>query len=63
MNQISNKEASTKYGIIISKMQIYNKYKFFLLENGDVIDSDGDIRYENPFKDWNKNLHINGIKI
>jgi len=43
--RISQKVARTKYGIVISKLQHYNNYKFFLLDNGNVVDSDGDIRY------------------
>lgn len=45
MKQITQKVAREKYGIVISKMQRYNGYKFYLLPNGDVIDSDGDIRF------------------
>lgn len=45
MKRISNKVASEKYGIVISKMQRYNGYRFYLLENGNVIDSDGDLRF------------------
>lgn len=49
--QITQREAKEKYGIVISKMQHYNNYKFFLFDNGDVVDSDGDIRYQKP-KCW-----------
>ena len=45
--RISQKIAKEKYGIVISKLQHYNNYKFFLLDNGNVVDSDGDIRYLN----------------
>ena len=40
--EISKKQAREKYGIIVKR---FHDYKYFLLENGDVIDSDGDIRY------------------
>lgn len=43
--QITQKEARNKYGVVISKMQHYNHYKFYLLDDGRVMDSDGDIRY------------------
>ena len=43
--KISQKEAKTKYNIVISKMQKLNKIKFFLLDNGNIIDSLGDTRY------------------
>ena len=46
--QITQKEAKEKYGVVISKMQHYNNYKFYLLDNGDVVDSNGDIRYTSP---------------
>lgn len=46
---ISRKVASEKYGIVVSKMQQYNKVKYYLLDNGSVVDSDGDVRYE-PIK-------------
>ena len=44
--QITIKEAQDKYGIVVSKMQRYNKVKYYLQDNGNVIDSDGDIRYQ-----------------
>jgi hypothetical protein len=46
--QITQKEAKEKYGIVISKSQKLDKTKFFLLANGDVVDSLGDIRYKKP---------------
>lgn len=46
--RITQREAKEKYGIVVSKMQRYNKVKCYLLENGSVVDSDGDIRYEKP---------------
>lgn len=39
--QISAKTAREKYGVIVKKP---NFYKFYLLDDGRVIDSDGDIR-------------------
>jgi hypothetical protein len=45
--QISKKEARTKYGIVVKR---YHDYKYYLLENGDVVDSDGDIRFINQNK-------------
>jgi len=44
--EISKKEAKEKYGIIIKR---FHAYKYYLLDNGDVVDSDGDIRYQ-PLK-------------
>jgi len=41
--KISKKEAREKYGIITSGVN--SLYSYFLLDNGDIIDSDGDIRY------------------
>lgn len=49
--QITQKLAREKYGIVISKMQHYNNYKFYLLDNGNVIDSDSDIRYQAKVKE------------
>lgn len=43
--QITQKEASEKYGV--NTRGVNSLYKYFLLENGDVIDSDGDIRFIN----------------
>lgn len=40
--QISKKQAKEKYGIIIRR---YDDYKYYLLSNGDVVDSDGCIRF------------------
>lgn len=45
MKQITQKEAKEKYGIVISKMQKLDGVTFYLLDNGNVIDSLGDIRY------------------
>lgn len=45
--KISKKEAREKYGIIIKR---FHNYEYFLLENGDVVDSDGDVRYT-PLKE------------
>ena len=43
--QITQKEAKEKYGVVISKMQKLDNVKFYLLENGDVIDHIGDKRF------------------
>ena len=48
--QITQKEAKQKYGIVISKIQKLDKTKFFLCDNGNVIDSLGDIRFINNKK-------------
>lgn len=45
--QITQKLAKEKYGIVISQMQKLDKIKFFLLDDGNVIDSNGDVRYIN----------------
>ena len=45
MQQITQKEAKEKYGVVISKMQHYNYYKFYLCDDGRVVDSDGDTRF------------------
>lgn len=42
--QITHKEAKEKYGVVISKMQKLDKVKFYLTEDGDIIDSLGDTR-------------------
>ncbi len=42
---ITKKEARDKYGIIVMK---HHDYKYYLLPNGNVVDSDGDIRYTKP---------------
>ena len=44
--KITLKEARTKYGILPSKLAEYNK--FWLLDNGNVIDSTDSIRYIAP---------------
>lgn len=44
--QITQKEAKEKYGIVISKIQKLDRTKFYLLPNGNVVDSLGDIRFE-----------------
>lgn len=46
--QITQKQAKEKYGIIVSKMQKLDRVKYYLLDNGNVIDSMGDIRYYKP---------------
>lgn len=46
--QITQKEAKEKYGIVISKSQKLDRTKFFLLANGNVVDSLGDIRFQKP---------------
>lgn len=43
--QITQKEAKEKYGIVISNMQKLDKVKFYLQDNGNVIDSNGDTRF------------------
>lgn len=48
--QITQKLAKEKYGILISKMQKLDKIKFYLLDNGNVIDSTDSIRYIAPKK-------------
>ena len=45
MKRISKKEASEKYGVITTG--INSLYRYYLLLNGNVVDSDGDIRYYN----------------
>ncbi|MES2408766.1 MAG: hypothetical protein V4509_00515 [Patescibacteria group bacterium] len=42
---ITFKEAKEKYGIVNSAMQRLDKVRFYLLDNGNVVDSMGDIRY------------------
>jgi hypothetical protein len=41
--RISKKEASQKYGILTGGMNMF--YRYYLLDNGDVVDSDGDFRF------------------
>ena len=43
--QITQKVAKEKYGVFISKMQHISHTKFYLLDNGNVVDSCGDIRF------------------
>lgn len=42
--RITKALARTKYGIVTS----HNDYRYYLLPNGDVVDSDGDTRYSLP---------------
>ena len=42
--KITQKEAKEKYGILMSHLPEYNK--FFLLDDGRVVDSVGDTRYQ-----------------
>lgn len=42
---ISKKVASSKYGIVIKR---FDDRKYYLLPNGNVVDSDGDVRYYKP---------------
>jgi hypothetical protein len=42
--KISKKEAKEKYGIITNGASGYQN-SYFLLENGDVVDNDGNIRF------------------
>ncbi len=46
MKQISKQEAHDKYGVIITG--INSLYRYYLTDDGKVIDSDGDIRYIPP---------------
>ncbi len=48
--QITIYEAVTKYGIVVSKMQRLDKVKFYLMDNGNVMDSFDDMRYIAPKK-------------
>lgn len=43
MKKISKKEASQKYGVITTGVN--SMYQYFLTPEGNVVDSDGDIRY------------------
>lgn len=43
--KITNKIAEEEYGIVISKSQKLNQIEFYLLSNGNVVDSLGDIRF------------------
>ena len=40
--EISKKIAKEKYGILVRS---WHDYKYYLLDNGNVIDSAGDLRY------------------
>jgi hypothetical protein len=42
--RISKKEASEKYGIITTGVN--SLYSYFLKANGQVVDSDGDVRFD-----------------
>lgn len=46
MRKIPRKTARAKYGIVTSGAS--NLYAYYLLDNGNVIDSDGDVRYIAP---------------
>ena len=46
MKRISKKEASKKYGVIVSGAN--SLYAYYLREDGCVVDSDDDIRYYPP---------------
>ena len=46
MKQISKKEAHDKYGVIISGAN--SLYRYYLTDDGYVVDSDGDYRYIPP---------------
>jgi hypothetical protein len=43
MKRISKKDASQKYGVITTGVN--SQYKYFLNDKGEVVDSDGDVRY------------------
>ena len=45
MKEITYKRAAEEFGCLISKMQRLDRIKFYLLENGNVIDSMGDLRF------------------
>lgn len=44
IKEVNRKEASEKYGIIVKR---FHDYKYYLMSNGNVIDSDGDTRFIN----------------
>ena len=47
--QIGKKVARDKYGVLTSR---YDDLKYYLLDNGQVVDSAGDLRYDpQPNKD------------
>ena len=46
MKRISKKEASEKYGVITTG--INSMYRYYLNDAGEVVDSDGDVRYTPP---------------
>jgi hypothetical protein len=54
MKRISKKVASSKYGVITTG--INSQYKYFLNEKGEVVDSDGDVRYTPPVNEYKKIL-------
>lgn len=56
--QITQKQAREKYGIVISKIQHHDKVKFYLLDNGNVVDHIGDIRYQAPIMTINKAIKM-----
>lgn len=41
MKRISKEEASTKYGVLTK----YDDVKYYLTSNGNIVDSDGNLRY------------------
>lgn len=57
--RISKEVASEKYGIITTGVN--SLYNYYLLPNGDVIDSDGDVRYtpkwNTDFPKWQQDLY------
>ena len=42
--KISKKEASEKYGVVTDGAN--SLYEYFLKDNGQVVDSDGDVRFD-----------------
>lgn len=48
MKRISKKEASERYGVLVGGVN--SMYKYYLREDGFVVDSDGDLRYIPPFE-------------
>ena len=45
MKEITHTRAIEEFGCILSEMQKLNRIKFYLLENGNIIDSMGDLRF------------------
>lgn len=48
MKRISKEGAKTKYGVLVGGVNA--QYKYFLREDGCVVDSDGDLRYIPPYE-------------